>query len=71
MVGAVRGAGELFGCCEDARTDTINGEIYPSSGVEEVQARIEDGLIYAFEAKLVAYFLVRREFQRDGSVIVR
>ena len=48
VVGAVCGVGRLFGSCEDARTDAVDGEIYPSGGVEEVQARIENGLITSF-----------------------
>ena len=55
MVGALDGAGGLCSCGESARLPPFNREIYATSGVEEVQARFEDRLIYRFEAEFDSF----------------
>jgi hypothetical protein len=50
-------------------TDAVDGEVYARGGVEEVQARIEDGLIYGFEIGVGASSAQSR-IQRAGSVII-
>jgi hypothetical protein len=55
MVGALDGAGGLCSCSESARLPPFNREIYATSGVEEVQARIEDRLIYRFEVEFDSF----------------